>query len=695
MPLDDLERAHYEQALLELRTLQRVAEELSRSLDLEVVSARCLDLAVEAAPAAAGAIYLADPARGLFRRVVERHLTDEVAPPLLPAPDLIRVLRSSSLQVEVTAADSNPMVQAAWRRGIRRVILLPLRLEDELLGFVSVHLTESRELAASTMKTLEAIARHESAAIANARAHQTVGRRGQMTERLLRLSERVIACADQQELCRMLLEAAIELTGSNGGLLSQIEGEELLVAIGFGTDNLLTGTRYPLDLPYLREALARPGTTAYEDIERFAPDSVVGKLLRQRGISSFMVATIRHGGETIGTLSVSSSEPRHYEPEERDGLQILSAIAAEALERVRALDRLAAEKRRLDEVLEHLPVGVSVIGPTGEALHVNAAARAFGEWIGGGGDWRAMVSRIQTFTRDGQLVPRENLMVVKAFRGETSPPTEMTVIASDGKSKRHMLAMAGPLRGPDGRVEAVVSSQQDVTALRELADAKDHFLRIASHELRSPLTSLRATTSLLEMDPSAIEDPERRATLLDRVQRQTARLTRLVEQLIDSVRLNATEPPLERVETDLVTLCREVIEALPDEARVQLDAKWPVVGKWDGARLEQVLSNLISNALRYSEQPITVRVRAHQRRAIVEVIDRGIGIPEEVRGRLFTPFFRAPNAMATSKGGLGLGLHIAHEIVRRHGGTLTVQSRLGEGSTFIVDLPVDTTAPKG
>jgi signal transduction histidine kinase len=268
----------------------------------------------------------------------------------------------------------------------------------------------------------------------------------------------------------------------------------------------------------------------------------------------------------------------------------------------------------------------------------------------------------------------------------------MLLVSDDGTKRLHVLAVAAPIPDAQGNVEAVVTGFSDVSALRELADAKDRFLRIASHELRSPITALRATTSLLELDPLAISSEERRRVLLERVQRQVDRLTHLVEQLLDSARLNATEPPLNRTDVDLVEICREAIEIAPVTAtghRVILNENGPVTGRWDPLRLEQVIVNLLGNAARYSPpgSVITVSARADGPRALLSVIDQGIGIPPDQLERLFTPFFRASNAAQMSRGGLGLGLHIAHEIVRRHGGQMRVESTVGAGSTFIIELP--------
>jgi signal transduction histidine kinase len=233
---------------------------------------------------------------------------------------------------------------------------------------------------------------------------------------------------------------------------------------------------------------------------------------------------------------------------------------------------------------------------------------------------------------------------------------------------------------------------QDVTKLHELAEAKDRFLSIASHELRTPLTALRATTQLLELEPGIVDDPVRRRAVLQRLDRQSTRLTRLVEQLLDSARLNANAVPLVRTPVDLVSLCRGVADGTMPSAgpRARLEAPSPVTAWVDALRIEQVVANLLSNAARYSPPSSEVVLLVEERggRALVQVSDAGIGIPAAQLEQLFVPFFRGTNAQVRFPGGLGLGLHIAHEIVRRHGGEIRVQSRENEGTTFTVELPL-------
>jgi signal transduction histidine kinase len=258
------------------------------------------------------------------------------------------------------------------------------------------------------------------------------------------------------------------------------------------------------------------------------------------------------------------------------------------------------------------------------------------------------------------------------------------------------MAAAAPLVDEDGVVRKAVAALQDVAALRELANAKDRFLSVASHELRSPIASLRATASLLELDPAASTDPVRRGALLGRVQHHVERVNRLIEQLLDSARLNSPELPLELADGDLLEICRQAIELATQVStghQVVLEDMGPILGRWDRSRIEQAVTNLLNNAIRYSPNggQVTVRARARDAQVTLEVRDHGIGIPPDHLDRLFSPFFRGRQAPALNRAGLGLGLYITREIARRHGGTLEVESTLGVGSCFRMILP--RTAP--
>ncbi|WP_433927047.1 AAA family ATPase [Sorangium cellulosum] len=232
---------------------------------------------------------------------------------------------------------------------------------------------------------------------------------------------------------------------------------------------------------------------------------------------------------------------------------------------------------------------------------------------------------------------------------------------------------------------------------QEAIRRRDEFLLVASHELKTPLTSLQMQAHLMERllgrYQRAEVAPERIDASLQVISRQIARLGRLVDELLDATRLNAGRVTLARAPVDLAALAREVVERMGQQlvsarCRVQLELDEPVVGRWDPSRLEQVLGNLLSNAMKYGAGGlIHVVVRRDEGRALLSVRDHGMGIDEADHARIFERFERAVSVQ--NFGGLGLGLYIVRWIVTSHGGTIRVESRPGAGATFLVELPLE------
>jgi signal transduction histidine kinase len=232
--------------------------------------------------------------------------------------------------------------------------------------------------------------------------------------------------------------------------------------------------------------------------------------------------------------------------------------------------------------------------------------------------------------------------------------------------------------------------------VQQAVRVRDEFLSIASHELRTPLTPLRLQIhDLLDRAREKkllAQPPERVTARLESASRQVDRVARLVSNLLDVSRIAAGRVALEREELDLTALVREVLERAEPEAqrggyRLSLDAPAPVIGHWDRLRIDQALTNLLSNALKYGEgRPIDVRVVAEDAKALVTVRDHGIGIAPEQLERIFGRFERAVSERAY--GGLGLGLYIVRRFVEAHGGVVRVESRAGEGSAFTLELPL-------
>jgi len=238
-------------------------------------------------------------------------------------------------------------------------------------------------------------------------------------------------------------------------------------------------------------------------------------------------------------------------------------------------------------------------------------------------------------------------------------------------------------------VAAAIDTARLYAAAQAAIRARDEFLSIASHELRTPLTSLALQSESLRAKATRLEldDVAKKAEV---IRRNVDRLARLVASLLDLSRINAGRLELDLEPFDLAELAREVVGRFEDEARragctLELVAPEPVSGSWDRLRLDQVLTNLVSNAIKYGpNQPVEVRVEGHGDRAILTVRDHGIGISLPDQARIFERFERAVSER--SYGGFGLGLWIVREIVESLGGTVRVESAPGEGATFTVEL---------
>jgi signal transduction histidine kinase len=233
--------------------------------------------------------------------------------------------------------------------------------------------------------------------------------------------------------------------------------------------------------------------------------------------------------------------------------------------------------------------------------------------------------------------------------------------------------------------------QQARTAVR----VREEFLSVAGHELRTPLTALQIHLDLAAravertpVDADRLHDPRKRLNDVDRLLR---RFGGLVDQLLDVSRFGSGRLVLDVEEVDLSTVAREVVERLKEEGArsrtpLSLSTAPTVIGRWDRARLDQVLSNLVSNALKYGAgRPVDLEVRADGDEAIAIVRDRGIGIAPESQARIFAKFERA--APERHYSGLGLGLWICREIVEAMDGRIEVASSLGNGAVFTVRLP--------
>jgi len=366
---------------------------------------------------------------------------------------------------------------------------------------------------------------------------------------------------------------------------------------------------------------------------------------------------------------------------------------AGSLDDINALKQAEAAVKASEEsfraTMESAPVGMALISPAAKLVKTNKALTA----LTGYGE--AELLTIDPRTIFPEAFDEDRRQIARLLSGEIAQyQMEQKFRTKSGKTV-WVLTNASLARDADGKPQHVVKQLLDISERKEMDRMKSEFISVVSHELRTPLTAIRGSLGLMA---SAMRDslPPKALHLVEIGHRNAERLIALVNDILDMEKLAANRMAFQLKLEDLVQLAEQAVEstaAYAEKYRVTYllenrGADLPVLVDKD--RLAQVFANLLSNAAKFSPEGGRVRVviRSRVGRARFEVIDRGSGIPEEFRPRIFGRFVQADSSIARAKGGTGLGLHITRELVEKMHGTIGFDSAAGEGTTFWVEFPL-------
>nr|WP_283243687.1 ATP-binding protein [Feifania hominis] len=347
------------------------------------------------------------------------------------------------------------------------------------------------------------------------------------------------------------------------------------------------------------------------------------------------------------------------------------------------LEDIDRERNKLKTTLLYLSDGVTAFDREGVLIHINKAALAML-----GQDWRESES---TFGEVFAALPEADFEKVRQTENFT------TLFEIGQKKLRVNFAPfdASPAEGDSAQMAGgVVAIIHDVTEEQRLEQSRRDFIANVSHELRTPLANIKGYTETVLDTPDLTG--EERERFLSVVTGEADRMARIVKDLLVLSRLDSNKMDLHFVPFSMEASLRKVYEAMLIDARkhaveltLEIDhSVSEVVG--DCERIEQVLVNIISNAVKYTPEGGAVRVEAEQSAdaVFVKVTDNGIGIPKEDLPHVFERFYRVDKARSRAAGGTGLGLAIAKEMVEAHGGSIDIKSRLGEGTEVFLTFPV-------
>ena len=466
------------------------------------------------------------------------------------------------------------------------------------------------------------------------------------------------------------LAVCLEDTEQQGYLVHSLSGlaGEVVASRVFGRDEGLPGRTIRTGRAYLVAEL--------DTISDAAPD-LDGVLVRA-GLRVALTVPVRRGPQVLGALLFA----RRAMPYTFDDLEVGTLVAAGlsgGLETCRAYQALADERGTLAAVLTSTADAVVMVGQDGIVLLANPAVRAM---LGVAPD--VMTGR--PFTEAVVHEPLRRLL-------EAGRPGIAELLLPDGRTAQASLIIVTTEYGEPVGLAAIL---RDISLLKELEQMKTDFVNTVSHDLKSPIMAISMTAELLLKAPPAPGGEQAYRDRCERILRSSKNMTELVTDLLD---LGKIEAGLEGAGNplDLVALIADVVKALaaPAEDRritVTVDAPPAAVVRGVRARLQQVLANLIGNAIKYTRAEGRVRVTVEAPDAAagpvrIRVTDNGIGIPARDLPHVFDKFYRVKSEATADIAGTGLGLAITRSIVEAHGGRIGVESVEGAGSTFWVELP--------
>lgn len=422
--------------------------------------------------------------------------------------------------------------------------------------------------------------------------------------------------------------------------------------------------------------------------------------------SHLLIVPLLTEGEPRGCLVLRRAAGESFTLDDLRLVESIAAPAAVTLHNARLRAETSGATADLRAALESIQQGIIMAESSGRIRFVN---RPLGELLSL--DVRQLIGRrtlevaqqfIAPLTRDGK-----NLIDRLTWLDDHPEEISTIEVTLTRPTVRILERYGGPLRDPhSGATVGRIVVYTDVTESRQLEHAKDEFLATASHELKTPLTTLNGYLELLERQVTRPRGPDlpKIARYVDTARGELQRLRRLSEDLLEVARIEAGRLRLQLDPGDLAATVRDTVERFvrrPGLAQrghqLVCQTTEMLIVRHDPLRIGQVLNNMLENALKYSPAGGEVRIAVGPSgdEAIISVQDVGIGIPATERERLFTPFYRATNASAGSPEGLGLGLYISRGIVEGHGGRIWAEPGPGVGTIFRVALPLESATQEG
>jgi GAF domain-containing protein len=569
-------------------------------------------------------------------------------------------------------------VPATWREaaaqvGLRALLCVPVESPRQGPGgLVAVFFSEPHTFSEEDLELVRHLAGAARGALERSELFETERTARALAQQLARTGRLLTTELDPAAVRDEVVQLAPELVHADACAIRVVEDGELVVSAAAGK-----GAREALD--------ARSSIAAWlsaDVVQSRAPVALddAGSDPRLRGLDPMLAAgnvgylgvpLAGPEGSLHGVLSVYSAGRRQWREEEIDALLALAASTSGALANAELYQRVALEKERSVAILANIADGIVAVDREGTVVLWNAAAEKI------------------TGVPTEDVLGRAPLEVLgRDFDADLVPIMR-------GREEVWLSVTEAVMRDPAGGVAGRIFAFRDISSDRLVEQMKSDFVSTVSHELRTPLTSIYGFAETLLRQDVDFGETER-ATFLGYIASESLRLTQIVDALLNVARLDTGDLQVRLTATDVREVVGDAVRTLEQVGsnghRLVVDLpEEPLAATADPDKLRQVFAILLDNALRYSPGGGIVKVGAERKAETVELIveDQGVGIPLGDQEQIFRKFYRGIDADSrVGAGGTGLGLFIARGLVSAMGGTISVSSREGEGSTFAIELPL-------
>lgn len=504
---------------------------------------------------------------------------------------------------------------------------------------------------------------------------------------VLRIGQAITAQLDLDAVLSLVIEYAVEIVAGTYGFiaLSDPPRNQLRIVASYN----LPQPSWPAFEPLLA-VLHEPGATL--DDGAAAARSIAEALalpLRQAVSLPLMAA-----GHALGVIVIFRAAVNvAFTADDRRLLQAFADQAAIAVQNAQLYQAAVRERERLNAIIEESADGVMIFDERWRITVFNRAMERLTGWPRDEAVGRPCAEVLGYHNAQGVDVCLADCPLQRLPRVE-HPVAEGWIVTRDGR-RRYLESRYSPTWGPDGEFLGAIANVRDITAQKHEEEQQLTFISVISHELKTPVAIIKGYAGTLRR-PDATWTAETMAEGLQVIEEESDRLSELIGNLLDVSRLQAGGLSLSIVPFNIVPLVERVVQGIATTAgdaftfQLRFPPRFPLV-LGDESRIQMVLSNVLTNAVKYSPNGGTIRVGGwiEGSHALIYISDQGIGVAPEDRERIFERFYRADNSLARGTQGAGLGLYLTKVIVEAHGGRIYAEAQPQGGTRFAFTLPLD------